>query len=59
VPQEITHFSADRVPVSLGIVLDTSSSMSGEKMRAARRALERFLFELLDPADEIFLYRFD
>jgi VWFA-related protein len=59
VPQQITHFSAERVPVSLGIVLDTSSSMSGEKMRAARRALERFLFELLDPADEIFLYRFD
>jgi VWFA-related protein len=58
-PQDITHFSADRVPVSLGIVVDTSSSMSGEKMQAARRALERFLFDLLDPADELFLYRFD
>jgi VWFA-related protein len=57
--QTITHFSNERVPVSLGIVLDTSGSMDGEKMRAARRALDRFLFDLLDPADEVFLYRFD
>jgi hypothetical protein len=28
--QEISHFSNERVPVSLGIVLDTSGSMSGE-----------------------------
>src|SRR4051794_19355741 len=34
--QPISHFSADRVPVSLGIVLDTSGSMDGEKMHAAR-----------------------
>ena len=57
-PQEITHFSAERVPVSLGIVLDTSSSMEGEKMLAARRALEHFLLDLLGPDDEVFLYRF-
>ena len=57
-PQAITHFSAERVPVSLGIVLDTSGSMAGEKMSAARAALDRFLYELLDPDDEIFLYRF-
>lgn len=56
--QTITHFSADRVPVSLGIVLDTSGSMAGEKIHAARRALDRFLFDLLSPDDEIFLYRF-
>src|SRR5205814_2284640 len=37
--QTITHFSSERVPVSLGIVLDTSGSMDGEKMIAARRAL--------------------
>ena len=58
-PQPITHFSSERVPVSLGIVLDTSGSMEGEKMRAAREALDRFLFQLLDPQDEVFLYRFD
>jgi Ca-activated chloride channel family protein len=57
--QPITHFSSERVPVSLGIVLDTSGSMSGEKIRAARDALDRFLFQLLDPQDEVFLYRFD
>jgi VWFA-related protein len=59
VPQEITHFNSERVPVSLGIALDTSGSMTGEKMLAAREALERFLFELLGPDDEVFLYRFD
>ncbi len=55
----ITHFTAERVPVSLGIVLDTSGSMSGEKMLAAKQALQRFLFELLGEEDEVFLYRFD
>ena len=55
----ITHFTAERVPVSLGIVLDTSGSMEGEKMLAAKQALQRFLFELLGPEDEVFLYRFD
>jgi Ca-activated chloride channel homolog len=57
-PQTITHFNAERVPVSLGIVLDTSGSMAGDKMRSARSALDRFLFELLDPDDEVFLFRF-
>ena len=58
-PQTITHFDNERVPVSLGIVLDTSGSMAGEKMAAAREALHRFLFDLLGPEDEVFLYRFD
>lgn len=58
VVQEITHFSNERVPVSLGIVLDTSGSMAGERMAAARDALDRFLLDLLRPDDEIFLYRF-
>src|SRR5262245_4367987 len=57
-PQALSHFSADRVPVSLGIVLDTSGSMAGDRMRAAQKALDRFLYELLDPTDEVFLYRF-
>ena len=47
--QTITHFNADRVPVSLGIVLDTSGSMAGEKIQSARSALDRFLHELLGP----------
>ena len=57
--QTVTHFSSERVPVSLGIVLDTSGSMDGDKMVAARQALDRFLRQLLDPEDEVFLYRFD
>src|ERR1700730_16875333 len=57
-PQAVTHFSAERVPVSLGIALDTSASMAGDKIGAARSALDRFLYDLLDRDDEIFLYRF-
>ncbi len=57
-PQAITHFSAERVPVSLGLVVDTSGSMAGDKIRSAREALGRFMFELLDRQDEIFIYRF-
>src|SRR5262245_44567654 len=57
--QSITQFETERVPVSLGIVLDTSGSMAGEKMTAARAALSRFVFDLLGPEDEMFLYRFD
>jgi len=55
---EVTHFSADRVPVSLGIALDTSGSMAGEKMNAARGAISQFVNDLLDQNDELFLYRF-
>ena len=57
--QTITQFETERVPVSLGIVLDTSGSMGGEKMDAARAALRRFVYDLLSPTDEMFLYRFD
>src|SRR5690349_24571409 len=34
-PVEITHFSSERTPVSLGIVVDTSGSMAGEKWTSA------------------------
>jgi Ca-activated chloride channel homolog len=54
---EVTHFSNERVPVSLGVVLDTSGSMTPDKMGSARGAIERFM-ELLGPDDEMFLYRF-
>jgi Ca-activated chloride channel family protein len=59
VEREVTHFDSERVPVSLGIALDTSGSMAGEKMRKAQEALNRFLFDLLDRDDDVFLYRFD
>src|SRR5215212_1996993 len=57
VQQEVSHFSNERVPVSLGIVLDTSGSMAGEKLDHAQAAIDRFLGELLDPQDEIFITR--
>jgi Ca-activated chloride channel family protein len=58
-PQEIAQFDSERVPVSLGLALDTSGSMLGEKIVAAQAALNRFLVDLLGPQDEVFLYRFD
>jgi Ca-activated chloride channel family protein len=57
VPQEVSYFAAERVPVSLGLAIDTSGSMAGERMEAAREALDRFLHRLLGPDDEVFLYR--
>lgn len=57
--QVISHFTSERVPVSLGILLDTSASMDGEKMIAAKAALNRFLLNLLHDQDEVFLYAFD
>jgi Ca-activated chloride channel family protein len=57
-PVDVTHFSSERVPVSLGVVLDTSGSMAGEKIREALAALDRFAYELLDQQDELFIYRF-
>lgn len=58
-PQVVQQFDSDRVPVSLGIVLDTSGSMAGEKIQAAQATLNKFLFDLLGPNDQVFLYRFD
>jgi Ca-activated chloride channel family protein len=58
-PVAVTHFENERVPVSLGLVMDTSGSMAGEKMAAAKSAVERFLFGLLDQNDEVFLYQFE
>src|SRR5687768_4975653 len=57
-PQAITHFSNERVPVSLGIALDASGSMTPDKMSAARAAIERFIFDLLGKDDEMFFVEF-
>jgi Ca-activated chloride channel family protein len=67
VRRAITQFSADRAPVSLGILLDISASMASDpKARAAedarwadtRRALET-LITRLDPRDEVFFAAFN
>ena len=55
--QKISHFTEDRnVPVSVGIVLDTSGSME-RKIRTAVDAVDRFIRQT-DEADEIFLITF-
>jgi len=57
--QTITQFTRDRVPIGLGVLLDVSDSMYGRRIHDAEAAVERFLFELLDPADEFFLLTFN
>ena len=57
--QTITQFTRERVPIGLGVLLDISDSMFGKRMDDARGAVDKFLFELLDPADEFFLMAFN
>ena len=58
VRQDVTYFSNDRVPVSLGILLDASGSMTRDKMSAARSAIDRFIYDLLGKDDELFFLEF-
>jgi VWFA-related protein len=57
--QQITQFTNERVPIGLGLLLDVSDSMFGKRIRDARAAVDRFLFDLLDPADEFFVFAFN
>jgi len=57
--QTITQFTRERVPVGLGVLLDNSDSMFGKRIEDARAAVDRFLFDLLDPSDEFFLMAFN
>jgi Ca-activated chloride channel homolog len=57
--QTVTQFTHERVPIGLGLLLDISDSMFGQRIIDARAAVERFLFELLSPADEFFLLAFN
>jgi Ca-activated chloride channel family protein len=57
--QTISQFSHQRVPVGLGVLIDISDSMFGKRIQDARAAVERFLFDLLDPQDEFFLLAFN
>ena len=59
VRQTVTQFERGRVPVSLGVLLDVSESMYGQRMGDARQALDRFLVDLLEPEDEVFLMVFN
>lgn len=57
-PQEITFFSDDDAPVSVGILFDVSGSMSGDKVRRARDALSKFV-QTSHNSDEYFLIGFN
>ena len=57
--QTITQFTNTRVPVGLGLLLDMSDSMFGQRIVDARTVVERFLFELLDKSDESFVLAFN
>src|SRR5262245_46080171 len=56
-PQKISHFSQDHdVPVSVGVILDTSGSME-RKIRTAVDAVDRFIKRTHED-DEVFLITF-
>ena len=57
VKQELAYFNTgDRVPMSVGILFDTSGSMI-DKIESVRDAVEHFV-KSVAPGDEIFLIRF-
>jgi Ca-activated chloride channel homolog len=55
-PQRIQNFSSEDVPVSIGIILDMSGSMS-DKVERLREAVTQFC-EAANPEDEFFLITF-
>jgi Ca-activated chloride channel homolog len=57
-PQEITFFSDDDAPVSVGVIFDVSGSMSGDKIKRARDALSKFI-QTSHNSDEYFLIAFN
>jgi Ca-activated chloride channel family protein len=56
--QEISYFSDDDSPVSVGVIFDVSGSMSGDKVKRARDALSKFIQTSHD-SDEYFLIAFN
>jgi Ca-activated chloride channel homolog len=57
--QQVTQFTRERVPVSLGVLLDISDSMFGRRIADARLAVDHFLLEQLDHEDEFFILAFN
>ena len=55
----ISQFTNERVPLGLGLLLDTSDSMFGRKLKDAGGAVERFLLNQLAPTDAFFLIAFN
>jgi Ca-activated chloride channel family protein len=57
VEQEISAFSSEDVPISIGLIFDMSGSMAN-KIERARQAAVQFL-RTANPRDEFFLVRFN
>ena len=57
VEQEISYFSTEDAPVSVGLVLDTSASMKNKMDRALESA--KTFFQLANPEDEFCLVEFN
>jgi Ca-activated chloride channel family protein len=55
----IAQFTNERVPLGLGLLLDTSDSMFGRRIKDAQAAVERFLVSLLDAKDAFFVMAFN
>ena len=53
--QAVTTFTNERVAVSLGVLLDVSDSMRGQKISDAGMAVEHFVSDLLRSEDEAFI----
>ena len=57
VEQEVSQFSSEDAPMSVGLVFDASGSM-GAKLGKARQAVAQF-FKTANPEDEFFLIQFN
>jgi Ca-activated chloride channel homolog len=57
VEQEIVSFSAEDVPISIGVIFDFSGSMANKVDKAREAALE--FFKTANPSDEFFLVSFN
>jgi Ca-activated chloride channel homolog len=57
--QTLTHFTSERVPISVAVALDASDSMFGRRMDDARVAVRRFLDEQIATTDEFLLMAFN
>jgi Ca-activated chloride channel family protein len=55
--QELTQFSSEDAPLSIGVIFDCSGSM-GHKLEKSRQAVAQF-FKTANPDDEFFLVQFN
>ena len=57
IEQELTHFSSEDVPISIGVIFDLSGSMNNKVDKARLAALQ--FFKTANPQDEFFLVGFN